>query len=410
MLGNSPQTDDGGAPPRLWPILGVVWLLALSSSAVVGGLSFIMRGAFDLGDASILQLQLAAGGVYVASAMGAGPVLRWLKRKIPRLSSRGVLVALIAGWGLCYIAPWVGGTVTVFAVGYVLSFALSGVVWPIIEAYVSGGRSGGPLRESIGKFNITWSSAMPVGMWGLSAAIERAPLAAMACLGALILCTVVGLLMIGAEPARHGDVSEPVRPVYHPLLTCFRTLLPLSMVLLFVIIPISQTLSERADLSPMAGMLLFSTSHVARLITFAVMRRRHGWHGRWRTVVWSMGLLFCSVALILLIHVWWVMAVALALFGMSMGMIYYAALYYGLTVGRGEVEAGGTHEALIGGGFFVGPAIALVPIWLGVAEASQMGATLAVCTVICAIATVRVVRTAGTWFSAERSTAGRGGA
>ena len=42
-----------------------------------------------------------------------------------------------------------------------------------------------------------------------------------------------------------------------------------------------------------------------------------------------------------------------------MGVTYYAAIYYALALGRAEVEAGGTHEALIGGGYMVGPGIGL---------------------------------------------------
>ena len=53
------------------------------------------------------------------------------------------------------------------------------------------------------------------------------------------------------------------------------------------------------------------------------------------------------------------MIVGLILFGSGMGVTYYAAIYYALAVGRAEVEAGGTHEALIGGGYMVGPIIGL---------------------------------------------------
>src|SRR5690349_22377768 len=45
----------------------------------------------------------------------------------------------------------------------------------------------------------------------------------------------------------------------------------------------------------------------------------------------------------------------LAMFGAGMGIIYYATLYYAMTVGKAEVDAGGTFEALIGVGYAVGP-------------------------------------------------------
>ena len=56
----------------------------------------------------------------------------------------------------------------------------------------------------------------------------------------------------------------------------------------------------------------------------------------------------------------WLMLVGFASLGVGLGVIYYAALYYALAVGRAKVEAGGTHEGLIGAGYAVGPLAALV--------------------------------------------------
>ena len=42
-----------------------------------------------------------------------------------------------------------------------------------------------------------------------------------------------------------------------------------------------------------------------------------------------------------------------------MGLTYYAALYYSLSVGHAAVDAGGAFEALIGFGYFAGPLIGL---------------------------------------------------
>jgi len=54
----------------------------------------------------------------------------------------------------------------------------------------------------------------------------------------------------------------------------------------------------------------------------------------------------------------------LMLFGGGMGVTYYVALYYAMAVGRAEVDAGGKHEAFIGGGYMVGPLIGLVSLQL----------------------------------------------
>ena len=48
--------------------------------------------------------------------------------------------------------------------------------------------------------------------------------------------------------------------------------------------------------------------------------------------------------------------------GVGMGAVYYAALYYGLAVGHADVDAGGTHEGLIGVGYCLGPLVALAGV------------------------------------------------
>ena len=52
----------------------------------------------------------------------------------------------------------------------------------------------------------------------------------------------------------------------------------------------------------------------------------------------------------------------LVLFGAGTGITYYAALYYAMAVGQAKVDAGGTHEAFIGGGYIVGPIVGLIAI------------------------------------------------
>jgi MFS family permease len=63
--------------------------------------------------------------------------------------------------------------------------------------------------------------------------------------------------------------------------------------------------------------------------------------------------------------------IGLAVFGGGMGMTYYAALYYAMSVGRAKVGAGGTHEALIGGGYMFGPLVGLLTLQVS-SEGNEM--------------------------------------
>src|SRR5438105_1963166 len=42
-----------------------------------------------------------------------------------------------------------------------------GILWPVGERYLSGGRSGAGLRRALGRWNITWSSALVVALWAM---------------------------------------------------------------------------------------------------------------------------------------------------------------------------------------------------------------------------------------------------
>jgi MFS family permease len=93
-----------------------------------------------------------------------------------------------------------------------------------------------------------------------------------------------------------------------------------------------------------------------------IFERWHGWHGRASLLVAAgiavvTGFFACMAAPS--IGSVTVMAIGLAVFGLGMGAVYTAALYYVLEVGGHGADAGGSHEALIGIGYTVGPAIGL---------------------------------------------------
>ena len=67
------------------------------------------------------------------------------------------------------------------------------------------------------------------------------------------------------------------------------------------------------------------------------------------------------------------MLAGFAAFGAGMGIVYYAALYYAMAVGRAEVDAGGTHEGLIGLGYSIGPLTGLISLALASAMSRSTG-------------------------------------
>src|SRR6185503_264722 len=96
---------------------------------------------------------------------------------------------------------------------------------------------------------------------------------------------------------------------------------------------------------------------MARFVTLALMWRTGFWHGRWGTLGLAGIALTAGLAGILLAPSVALMATGLAVFGLGMGLTYYASLYYALAVGRAGVDAGGNFEALIGIGYLGGPLV-----------------------------------------------------
>ncbi|MBT4530859.1 MAG: hypothetical protein HOC27_06600 [Phycisphaerae bacterium] len=94
------------------------------------------------------------------------------------------------------------------------------------------------------------------------------------------------------------------------------------------------------------------------------------WHGKWSVLWIAVGAMALGFVGILGASSLPTLIIGLILFGSGMGVTYYAALYYAMAVGQAEVDAGGTHEALLGSGYMVGPIVGIATIQLS--DASQV--------------------------------------
>jgi hypothetical protein len=151
------------------------------------------------------------------------------------MSTRGVLGVILGLLGLLCMtplafAPHEGERPAHWPMWVLMTLyqPLCGVLWPIIESYLSGGRSGPELRSALGRWNITWCSAVVAALWGAGPLIEHHAPAVMAGMG--LSHWVSGLLLgpLGAEPGVHVEMSmSRTRRCNARLLVVFRVLLPL---------------------------------------------------------------------------------------------------------------------------------------------------------------------------------------
>ncbi len=404
-----PAQNAASRTTPLWAVLLLTFVCSIGSAIIYGGVFFLARFEYKFSDRDNYALALLFGLTYMPGALGAGPLLRALKRS--GVAPRTVLAALMVIMaGVCFLpllANLIGGAKpgtghaswALWAAIAVYSPA-SGMMWPIIESFLAGGRSEHQLRAATGRFNVTWSSSIVITMFGIAPFVEARPLQVIAALGALHLvcigiigrfaqtpaghappdhthCAGCGYDMAGNTSGRCPECGLAIPPaahharplVYRQLLTFLRMLLPVSFMFNSTLSPYMPTALKALGIPILWQTPVTAIWYFTRVLTFLAMERWHGWHGKWSTPVFGTLLLLASFAWLVItpiafapgIGLWFFIA-GLAAFGIGVGVIYAAALYYAMEVGASGVDAGGVHETLIGAGYSAGPLCGLAGI------------------------------------------------
>lgn len=361
-------------------VLAFTFINSLGTGLVTSGIFFLTKGGYGFSDRENFGLGVLLGVTYIAGSLAAGPLVRGLRSRMG-LSSRAVLGLLMGCLALLCTIPMVtkwasGASAPAWPLWVMVGVysPLSGVLWPMVESYLSGGKQAAALQRAIGVWNIVWSSALIVAYWGVAPFIEKYPAQAILSLGGM---HVVAWMLLGAfarEPAQHVHGEHvPHPPVYGQLLATFRVLLPVSYVASSALAPYLAGLMGRLEIPVSWSTVVASIWLIPRTLAFAWLGFSTAWHGRWWPVVLAGvclfgGFLGCVGAGVIVGQeagsnvalARGVLAAGLALFGAGMGIVYSGAIYYAMEVGQAQVDAGGTHEALIGVGYTIGPACGLL--------------------------------------------------
>jgi len=385
--------------------LGAVLLLtlvaSLTTSVFWNAIAFIAKHgyAFDVRRSALLYLIM--GAIYTVGAWKAASLLRLVAHICP---VRRALAAVIAAISVLSVLPWcVPGEASfwVSALGVSVS---SSLLWPIVESYLSAGRHGQAMRRAIGAFNLVWMSAVVLPMFAVAPLLEKQPTLILALLGVVNTTALAALRWFPPVPgSHHAQTALPhVGPDYPQLLRTARLLLPLSYLLTSAMAPILPfrlaELGARADRETM----LTSTWMATRVLVMIGMLLLAFWHGKWSVLLVGGALLAGGFGTVILAPDMLVMTGGFIALGAGLAIIYYAALYYGLAVGHAEVDAGGTHEALIGLGYTLGPALTLISYAM---EMNVRPERLVV--VVSGVATLAVAARCGALFVAAKRKGGR---
>ena len=377
------------------------------------GIFFVLKKSYQFTPISNCLLGLVFGVTYIAGAVSAGPLTRWL-------TSRGVSARALLAWlmvmaallnGLPVLA-WYGfsvearpSTAWMMWVFSALYSALSGIMWPIVESYLTGGRTNAQVRKATGIFNVTWSTALVASLLVLARFNEDHKIAAFGLVAVTHIGCLAFLLYFPKQPGAHEHVAERNTPtVYTQLLSVHRVLLPMTYLVMYALGPLQPQIMSSIGIADNMQETAGATWLAARVITFLTLGLWQSWHGRWFTPVIGMTLLITGFAACVLAPLLGATPTAIATFlagltafGLGAATIYSAALYYALEVGSAQVDAGGTHEAMIGLGYTIGPICSLLP--LAAVSAGMISkdagnpATLALTGALVAIGLIHAVRT-----------------
>ncbi len=344
--------------PRLRRLLLIVLTEHVATILIERGIYFYTDERLGFTPTENLWLAFGFGVAYVLGALSSHRLaVRWGEKRL----FVGIVVAELALHGLLVglAAP------PVLVAGVLLVGVLTGLKWPVVESYVSAGRTPTETARSVGAFNLTWSLSVPLTLLVAGPLIELWSPGLFALAAAM---NVVSLALMAPLPGRptHLPHDHPERLSAVRLRRCAGLLISsrwsllASYSMMWVLAALMPRILGGLGFSVAAATALAAVLDMSRGATFGVLHRGSWWHHRRRPLVLVVfGLPLGFFAVLFGRH----LAVVLAgevVFGISMGITYYAALYYAMIVKDASVEAGGGHEGLIGTGFAVGPAAGLV--------------------------------------------------
>jgi MFS family permease len=269
------------------------------------------------------------------------------------------------------------GTSSMLILGTIFSAILYGFKWPIIESFMVSGDTPSMALKSIGKFNVSWSSSVPVALLIAGHLIDFSHWALFAVSGIITVFSIILVTRLPSKPTHLSD-DHPERPdegilaSYGSLLTASRWLMFSSYCFLWTLAAILPIIFNRMQVPVTYASPLSSLIDVMRFSMFVLCQFWIAWHGRKSPLFLIMIGLPLGFVLAMFGANIPVIILGEIVFGISAGMCYYAALYYAMVIKNASVEAGGAHEGVIGMGFAIGPMLTAMGYWFGTAWGSEI--------------------------------------
>jgi predicted MFS family arabinose efflux permease len=330
---------------------------------------FFMRDHFGFGNKRNLAFAALMGLIYVLSSWQAG---RFAQR-------RGYFTALKIGFVVMLLALAFGPQFD-SASGVILVSAFVTVgqcfLWPTLEALVSEGEDAKGLPATVGTYNVVWASTNALGLFGGGTLVEKFGFKTLFYLPFALLLTQLALtfwLEKHVKDIARTSESTPatvLRPDPHrPSPAKAKAFLrmawlanPFAYIAINTFVPLLPGLAARFQLTPMLAGFVCSLWGFVRLGTFFTLWFWTRWHYRFRWLLTAFATMIIVFVVILTAPNLTVLLAAQIFFGAAIGLIYYSSLFYSMDVGETKGEHGGIHEAALGAGNCVGPAVGAVSL------------------------------------------------
>lgn len=331
---------------------------------------FLLQQQHGFGNRENLLTCALHGLIYVPAAWFGG---RFAER-------RGLTTSLKIGFVGMAVVLFVGGFlpslagVLITLAGWTIAMCFT---WPALEAFATHGESDEGTKRMVGVYNLTWSSCAGLMYFAGGSLYEWLGARSLFWIPAGILAGQF-LLTLWLEKLPHSPAPSPAPAApHHPEDAAFHQPVPpatfLKMAWLanpFAYIAIHSFLAVVPGRSAELGLTVaqsgwfWSVWFLARLGTFFLLWQWGGWHYRFRWMLAAFIALIGAYVVLLLGKSFGVLLAAQVVFGLATGLLYYASLFYSMDVGETQGEHGGIHEAAIGIGICLGPAVGAGALWL----------------------------------------------
>ncbi len=350
--------------PSKFPLFVFEALGSLACGFYGNYIFFLFRDRHGFGNLGNLGVA-ALMGLVIALASWQGGKFAQCKGCIPTMVSG--LVGMIAALTVGAFFPQLPVQVAML----ILWTASQFVVWPALEALVTEGESGTARANIVGIYSVVWAACSALSYFFGGSLFEWLGSGSIFWLPPGLHVLQIVVIWRFASHAGGAKIAGPlddtqkvvVIPARHgPSPRSFQRMAwianPFACVAAFTLLAMIPELARKMGLSTTVAGWFGSIWFFARLAAFVVMWQWAGWHYRFRWLLAGYVLLIVGFATVLTAGDLLWLSVGQVAFGLAVGSLYYASLFYSMDVGEARAEQGGIHEAMMGAGNFLGPGVA----------------------------------------------------